>query len=239
MIDLPFDSRQYFKVLYTRMSLSGIDFFDVDHTITRTSSARHFAIQGIKTGVFPKRSLFYIPYYYLYYRYGKISEKSFERLFPVLRGIPKKNLDEISALCFERKLKKAIYEDARELIKNLQADGKKIVLATSSLDIIVKPIARYLEIDDIIATSLQFSGVDLTCTGNFSSAPIFKLEKKLRVSDYVQSHGLTLDQCSFYSDSVHDLPLLEAVGQPVIVNPDPRLKKIALQRSWPVIRFYE
>lgn len=215
----------------------GIDFFDVDHTITRTSSARHFAIQGVKNGIFPLKSLFYIPVYYLYYRYDKITEKSFEKLYPVLQGIQKKSLDEVAMLCFEKKLKNTIYSEVINLIAKLKASGRKVVFATSSLDIIVRPIAQHLEVKDIIATSLEFSGSDLICTGNFTSPPIFKLEKKRRVIEYASEQGFTLDECSFYSDSIHDLPLLEVVGQPITVNPDPRLRKIAVRRGWPVMRF--
>ena len=49
-----------------------------------------------------------------------------------------------------------------------------------------------------------------------------------------QQVGFTLDDATFYTDSITDLPLLERVREPVVVNPDARLRRIAKQRGWPI-----
>ena len=106
------------------------------------------------------------------------------------------------------------------------------MLATSSLDIIVEPLAQYLHVDGVLATSLEFE--DGTCTGRFSGMPMFRREKKERVLSFIAGEGVSAGECSFYSDSIYDLPLLEAVGRPVAVNPDFRLRWIARRRGWPI-----
>ena len=212
-----------------------IDFFDVDHTIIRGSSARHFAMAGVREHVFPLRALFFIPFYYLSYRYGTISVESFERLFPLFRGMARDRLEAISRSSFEQRLKQSIYNDAVVLMSRLKDAGRMVVFATSSLDVIVQPLADYLGIEAVIATSLEFAEEPGLCTGNFAAPPIFGFEKKKRVMDFIRTHGSRPESCSFYTDSIHDLALLEAIGNPVAVNPDPRLKRVARRNGWRVV----
>jgi phosphoserine phosphatase len=55
---------------------------------------------------------------------------------------------------------------------------------------------------------------------------------------FAAEHDVDLSASFFYTDSISDLPLLERVGHPVAVNPDPRLRRLAAARGWPVERFY-
>ena len=97
------------------------------------------------------------------------------------------------------------------------------MLATSSLDIIVEPLAQYLDVDGLLATALEFE--DGTCTGRFQGMPMFRREKTERVLSFLAAQGVRARDCSFFSDSIYDLPLLEAVGTPIAVNPDFRLRQ--------------
>ena len=53
---------------------------------------------------------------------------------------------------------------------------------------------------------------------------------------FAQRHGIDLERSYFYTDSITDLPVLERVGEPRVVNPDPRLRRAAVRRGWPVMR---
>ncbi len=213
----------------------GLDFFDVDHTITRHSTGRHFAIIGIRTGLFPINLLFMIPLYYFYYRFGNLKINFFNREFIFLKGIPQKTFHEIANISFKKRLKKDIYPRAISLIQELKSSGRRVVFATSSPDIVVKPLADYLGIDEVLATSLEFKkGFS---TGRFRNVPLFEHEKKKRVLDYIRSQGFKPADCSFYSDSIHDLPLLKAIGNPIVVNPDLKLNLAARRRGWTIIKF--
>jgi HAD superfamily hydrolase (TIGR01490 family) len=213
----------------------GLVFFDVDHTIIRHSSGRHFAILAIRKRMISLRVLLLIPFFYLYYRFGNMTLSSIRNKYLFFKGLNKSELEELAKRSFRRNIKKTIYPGAVALIRDLQTSGRRVILATSSLDIIVKPLTDYLGIKEILSTSLEFKqGMS---TGRFQGMPLFEREKKRRVLDYIRREGFSPEQCAFYSDSIHDLPLLAAVGTPVVVNPDARLKRIAQRRGWEIIKF--
>jgi HAD superfamily hydrolase (TIGR01490 family) len=213
----------------------GLVFFDVDHTIIRQSSGRHFAVLAIRKRILSLRVLLLLPFFYLYYRFGNMTLNSIRSKYLFFKGMCKAELEELAKRSFRRNIKRTIYPGALALIRELESSGRRVILATSSLDIIVKPLTDYLGIKEILSTSLEFkNGLS---TGRFEGMPLFEREKKRRVLDYIRQEGFTPEQCAFYSDSIHDLPLLAAVGTPVVVNPDSRLKRLAQRRGWEIIKF--
>jgi HAD superfamily hydrolase (TIGR01490 family) len=132
-------------------------------------------------------------------------------------------------------MKGRIYPEVRKMIQDLQGQDRQVVLATSSLDLVVQPLAEDLGIQEVIATTLEF--VDDRCTGRFAGGPLLKEKKKEKVHDFISNHEVGWGECSFYTDSVNDLSLLESVADPVAVNPDRRLRRIAAKRGWRVLEF--
>lgn len=213
--------------------MAGIDFFDVDHTITRRSSGSRYVFLGIRRGLLPWRLLLLLPFYSLTYKLGVFKPREYPEGFPYLAGIRRASLEEIARESFESKLKGDVYGGAVSLIAERRKAGRRVALATSSMDIIVEPLARHLGVDDVLATTLEFR--DGTCTGKIIGLPMFRAEKMSRVMEFISRAGESPADCGFYSDSIYDLPLLEAIGHPVAVNPDFRLRRIAARRSWPII----
>ncbi len=213
--------------------MAGIDFFDVDHTITRRSSGSRFIFQAIRRRVLPLHLLLVVPWYSLTYRYGFFRLRQSPDGFPYLRGLARSSLEQIARVSFEKRLKLDIYAGAVEMLEQCRRAGRRIVLATSSFDIIVQPLAEHLGVDGVLASSLEF--VDGVCTGRITGTAMFRAEKRARVLRYLQEKGEDPGSCSFHSDSIYDLPLLEAVGRPVAVNPDHQLRRIARSRGWQVI----
>jgi len=213
--------------------MAGIDFFDVDHTITRRSSGARFVAVAVRKGVVPRRVLFAMPWYSFTYRLGMFRLKDYKAGFPYLRGISRSMMSQIASESFEKLLKADIYRDAEVLIQERRKNGRMIALASSSLDLIIMPLARFLGITTVIATSLEFE--DDTSTGRVQGVPVFRREKKRRVLELIARQGEDPRECSFYTDSIFDVPLLEAVGNPVAVNPDFRLRKVARQKNWPIL----
>ena len=112
------------------------------------------------------------------------------------------------------------------------ASGDVCAIVTGATHYAARPLSRLLHIDHVIATELECDG-ERRFTGrhvhlNYGAAKIDQSEALAR------AHGVTLADAVFYSDSISDLPLLERVGTPVVVNPDPRLRRVALQRGWPI-----
>jgi HAD superfamily hydrolase (TIGR01490 family) len=212
--------------------MTGIDFFDVDHTLTRRSSGGRFIVAAMRRRVLPRRLLFVLPWYSLTYRLGLFRLRAYEKGFPSMRGITRTTLEEVARESFERALKGDLFPEAVELVQGLRAQGRRVMLATSSLDIIVQPLAEHLHVDGVLATEMEFE--EGACTGRLKGMPMFRREKRERVLAFITGQGVTARECSFFSDSIYDLPLLEAVGTPVAVNPDIRLRHIARRRGWTI-----
>jgi HAD superfamily hydrolase (TIGR01490 family) len=213
--------------------MTGIDFFDVDHTLTRRSSGGRFVSLAMKRKLLPLHLLFVIPWYSMTYKLGFFRLRRYDDGFPYLKGIPRAALEGIAKESFETRLKGDLFEGAVMLVKERHAQGRRVILATSSIDFIVAPLAEHLGVRDILATTLEFDHD--ACTGRVAGLPMFRREKKERVLAFLAAEGVAPKDCSFYSDSIYDLPLLEEVGRPIAVNPDFRLRKIAHERGWSVI----
>ncbi|GAB4364923.1 MAG: HAD family hydrolase [Spirochaetales bacterium] len=211
-------------------------FFDVDHTLTRHSTGRRFAALGVRNGVFPLTALLTMIFYYTCYRLGFVPIRNLDRSFPFLRGKSREELERLAQDTFERWVRKDLYPEAASLIQTLQARGTRVILASSSLDFLVQPLAHHLGVKDYISSSLEF--IDHRSTGNLIGFPAFGAEKKRFVLEFLEQNEGSPEECSFYSDSITDLPLLEAVGHPIAVNPDPRLLRIARKRNWTILKFH-
>jgi HAD superfamily hydrolase (TIGR01490 family) len=215
------------------MSRSDLDFFDVDHTITRRSTVVRFMMQAILRGLAPRRLAAALLWYGIAYRLGILRPRDRDEAFPSLRGVPRGDLEALAAETFREHVRGDLNPRVEELIRHRLAEGRRVVLATSSLDIIVAPLAAHLGVRDVIATTLEFDGG--VATGRVAGRPLFWGEKQRQVLAFIRQAGGDPRRCSFHSDSIYDLPLLEVVGRPVAVNPDLRLRRVAARRGWPII----
>ncbi len=211
-----------------------IAFFDVDHTLLRGSTARHFLLTGIRRRRFPVTSLRFMPIVYLRFWLGRLPGDPADWEFPLLRGMLRSELGELAEASFEA-IRRDIRPQSAALMERLRKEGREVAFATSSLDLIVEPLARYLGVGEVVASRLEFCGQK--ATGRFEGLPLLREEKRRRVLELLASRGIAPESCSFYTDSANDLPLLEAVGEPVAVNPDSRLGRLARERGWRILRF--
>jgi HAD superfamily hydrolase (TIGR01490 family) len=209
-------------------------FFDVDHTIISGSSGAEFLITGVGRGLFPPGALVVIPVVVMRLHLGLLRPGPGGWRLRALAGLSRATLEELGRECLGR-LRARVFPQARAAIGAARARGDRVVLATSSLDLIVRPLADELGVDELIASTLEFDhGV---CTGALAGELPFGERKRDRCLAYLRSCGVEARRCSFYSDSSHDLPLLEAVGRPVAVNPDTALRREARSRGWPTLRW--
>jgi phosphoserine phosphatase len=129
-----------------------------------------------------------------------------------------------------------IYREALDLMAWHRARGRRIYLVSSSPEEVVTPIGGLLGVDDVIATK---SRVD--ATGRYVGELDFYNygpHKAEAMRALARELGIDLADSWAYSDSITDLPMLEAVGHPVPANPDKDLRRVAGDRSWPVVRFH-
>jgi putative phosphoserine phosphatase/1-acylglycerol-3-phosphate O-acyltransferase len=130
----------------------------------------------------------------------------------------------------------AVQPFARPVIDDHRTAGRLLVLATTTPDDMIRPLADRLGFDDLVATRYGVDGdgrYDGTIDGEF----VWGKGKLRAVRAWADDHLVDLDKSWAYSDSYYDAALLGAVGQPVAVNPDPRMMGLALLRRWPVVHF--
>jgi HAD superfamily hydrolase (TIGR01490 family) len=215
------------------MKSARLDFFDVDHTITRRATAGRFMMRAIARGLAPWPIALALPWYGIAYRLGLLRFKDRVDMLNPLRGVPRADLEALARETFEQRVRGDLNPSVERLIRERLAAGRRVVLATSTLDLIVAPLAAHLGVRDVIATTLEFE--DGIATGRVAGRPLFRREKQLAVLAFIREAHDDPRRCSFHSDSINDLPLLEEVGEPVAVNPDFLLRRIATRRGWPII----
>ena len=124
--------------------------------------------------------------------------------------------------------------EATELIAEHRANGDEVVVLSASGQEVVEPIAALVGADRCVATRMgvvdgRYTGaIEYYCYGE---------EKARAARDIAAARGYRLADCRAYSDSITDLPLLEAVGHPTVVNPDRALRREAELRGWPILTF--
>ncbi|HUY66295.1 MAG TPA: HAD-IB family hydrolase [Acidimicrobiales bacterium] len=121
---------------------------------------------------------------------------------------------------------------APEVLAAHKAEGRRLVLATTSPIDMVSPLADALGFDAVIAT--RYAERDARYTGRLDGAFVWGIGKRAAVVRWAADQGVDLGASHAYSDSVFDLPLLLAVGHPHPLNADPRLAMVALARRWPL-----
>lgn len=156
-------------------------------------------------------------------------------LFEAFKGVSRDRLFSLGDEYCERILISHLFPRAVELIEANREAGIEPVLVTGSPDFIVAPLARHLGIAEFAANRFVFSRG--RATGRLAEPVMAGDEKAVWCADYAASHDLELADCWGYADSHYDTSFLAALGHPVAVNPDRRLRAAALSRQWPVIHF--
>jgi HAD superfamily hydrolase (TIGR01490 family) len=129
----------------------------------------------------------------------------------------------------------AIYPEAAALVRQYHFAGTPIVLLSGGMDFLVAPVARALGATRWAAVEPEVKAGVLT--GRLREPLCIDEGKVHWASTVARELGVRLDECTCYTDDAGDLALLELVGEPVAVNPDPRLRREAERRGWPVLDF--
>ncbi len=127
---------------------------------------------------------------------------------------------------------------AHALVESHRRQGHRLVLTTATNRLLTALTAQHLGITDLLATEVEVDAGSGRCTGRTRGTLNMREGKVTRLRAWLVEQGLAaslLDDAVFYSDSLNDLPLLCAVGEPVAVDPDPRLLAQAQTRRWPVL----
>ena len=213
-------------------------FFDMDNTVLRGSSGRLYLKYLRRKGLLSwSRWLAITGQVGLYVAGFTSFPQLMARLMTQVAGADEAEAWRISAAWFDEMLRDYIAPAARERISWHRQQGHQVVIISASTPYAVSPVAHDLGLaNDYLATRLEV--VSGRFTGRLVEPPCYGAGKVTLAQVYSMHHNLNLAASYFYTDSHHDLPLLEAVGRPVAVNPNRKLEGIAAERHWPVERFY-
>ena len=214
--------------------LKTVAFFDVDGTLLKSTIVHYYIWMRFKETPFLLKHLWlvgFLPKIVYYLILDRISRPRFNEVF--YRNYRGMNADEIKALCaemFETYLRPKIFPAAITQIQEHTEQGTAVVFVTGSLDFIVQPIADYLDVESVLAPQLGEQNGQFT--GKLTTVPLIGAEKAKAVQTYAEQHGISLEESYAYGDSQSDLPMLECVGNPVVVNPGKALREKALASNW-------
>lgn len=213
-------------------------FFDLDRTLLRRSSALAlagpFRRRGLITRTALVRAAFWQALFVARGASGEAVRRAAEEGLGVLRGLTPEELRGIVGDAIEPVLRPLVYREPVELAGQHRGRGEPVYIVSAALQEIVDELARDLAFDGALGTVAEV--VDGVYTGRTQRA-LHAGEKARAVRELAGRDGLDLAASTAYSDSHTDLPFLEAVGHPVAVNPDRRLRRVAAERGWPVLRF--
>ena len=219
---------------------SAAAFFDVDNTLMRGASIYHFARGLAERKMFGPRDLLRLAWGQLAFRLrgAENADHIDAAREAALAFVAGHRVDDIVALgeeIYDDRMADRIWEGARELTQQHLHAGQRVWLVTATPVELANILARRLGLTGALGTVAETS--DGVYTGRLVGGLLHGQAKAAAVRALAEREGLDLSRSSAYSDSTNDLPMLELVGHPNVVNPDGDLLRQARSRNWPVHDF--
>jgi HAD superfamily hydrolase (TIGR01490 family) len=218
---------------------SAAAFFDLDKTIIAKSSVLAFGKSLYREGLLSRRAIVRSAYAQVIFMLVGADEEKMEKLrgamLDMIRGW---NRDEVASIvreALDEVVTPIIFSEALDLIEEHQKAGRLVVIVSSAPEEVVRPLGEFLGVDDVIATRPEVDEL-----GNYTGELAYYgygPYKAEAIQALAGRDGLDLSASYAYSDSVTDEPMLRAVGNPVAVNPDRDLARVARDEGWPIMKF--
>jgi HAD superfamily hydrolase (TIGR01490 family) len=212
-------------------------FFDLDKTLIPGSSLFLLARGMYDRDVFRVRDILRFGYGQMIFRlsgeHHRGMEMSRQSTLDFVCGRDQRELIEWGKEIAEERILPRVYEDIVKVIDGHRQRGDLTFLVTAAPIELADTIAEALDMTGAVGTVSEVDGNGYY-TGRLVGPVMHGPEKGKAVVEVAAERGIDLAECHAYSDSVNDLPLLEAVGHPHAVNPDPEVRRIAMARGWPV-----
>jgi HAD superfamily hydrolase (TIGR01490 family) len=213
-------------------------FFDLDKTVIARSSTLAFSRPFYQGGLINRRAVLKSAYAQFVYLVGGADHDQMERMRAYLSamctGWDVQQVKDIVAETLHELIDPIVYDEAVGLIEEHHAAGRDVVIVSSSGAEVVEPIGALLGADRVVATRMVVEDGKYTGEIDYYAYAEAKADA---IRALAQSQGYDLAESYAYSDSVTDVPMLEAVGHPYAVNPDRGLRREAAARHWPVLVF--
>jgi HAD superfamily hydrolase (TIGR01490 family) len=212
-------------------------FFDLDRTLMAGSSGIYFARAAFESGMISRRRLARDLAENLRFRLqGSTDERADavrKRVGEMIAGVPVRELERLTPRVLVGVLPR-IYPQMLQRAYDHQEDGTPIYIVTAALQEMADVLARVLVFDGGIGSRLEVQ--DGIYTGRAGGPFNYREGKVASIAQLAEREGFDLSASYAYSDSESDLPMLRAVGHPVVVNPDAELTQIAKAEGWEIVR---
>jgi HAD superfamily hydrolase (TIGR01490 family) len=212
-------------------------FFDMDKTLICENSASLYMKYRYQRGEIGGLDLLKGLGAYLQYKIGVLDIRNWTLSMMVqFKGQSEAELEKEALEWFDDMVVETLYPEAERLVREHEAAGHVVAIVTGATKFVVRPLAARLGIEHLLYTRLEVE--DGVFTGRVVEPICFEEGKIYWLQQFIEEHGIDLAKSWFYTDSITDRPLMDIVGHPVAVNPDPLLYREAVNRCWPV-RFFE
>ncbi|NLE07542.1 MAG: HAD-IB family hydrolase [Parcubacteria group bacterium] len=211
--------------------------FDVDGTILKGQSQKLFLNYMFKEKYISLFGFIKLNLWFIFYKLDFIKNPlpAINYAYSFLKG---KSISEIENLInnfFNSILKKYIFKEVIEIINDHLKNGRKVILVSNSVDILIKKIAEYLNVSDFISTKLEVQNDRYT--GKIIGSMMYGENKIKAVEQYAQKNNISLNNSWSYADHYSDIPLLLKTTYVFVVNPSKKLQQIATEKNWQVLQF--
>jgi HAD superfamily hydrolase (TIGR01490 family) len=214
-------------------------FFDLDKTIISRSSSLALSRPMYRAGMVSRSQLLRGAYAQMVYLLVGADERKMERLkegmLALTKGWDRAQVEHLVQDVLLDVIDPYVYQEALDLMELHRSEGRQIYIVSSSPEEIVRPLARHFGVAGVIATRAEV-GADGKYTGELAFYS-YGEGKADAIRELAQRIGIDLSASYAYSDSSTDIPMLEAVGNPVAVNPDRDLRRHAEVEAWQVRDF--
>jgi HAD superfamily hydrolase (TIGR01490 family) len=215
-------------------------FFDVDNTLMRGASIYHFAKGLAARRMFGPADLARITWSQVMFRLRGSEnadhiDAAKQAALAFVAGYQVADIVALGEQIYDESMAERIWAGTRALTERHLQAGQRVWLVTATPVELAAILARRLRLTGALGT--QAEAVDGVYTGRLVGGLLHGQAKASAIAALASREGLDLSRCSAYSDSVNDLPMLELVGHPNVVNPDADLLRAARSRDWPVYDF--
>ena len=212
--------------------------FDLDNTLIGGDSDYLWGEFLCDEGIISDRQSFEKKndYFYQQYELGSLDIYAWaEFSFEILSHYSINELEAFHLKFMAQKIEPIFLKKAQDCINNHKENGDTVLVITASNTFVTAPIVKRYGINHLLATEPEI--VSGRYTGKVSGIPCFKSGKIENLMPWLERNGESLKDSTFYSDSHNDLPLLELVDNPVAVNADKILAKIAQTKGWDILNW--
>ena len=208
--------------------------FDMDRTLVRRETASLYVRYQREIGEAGWRDSARVAWWVFQYTMGVIDAPVVA--LRALKSLAGMRETVMAARCedwFRRYVETHVCDLGRVAVERHRALGDVLAIVTGATRYAALPLARRLRIPHVVSSELEIDA-EGKFTGRVVEPLCYGAGKVTRTEIFAAKLGFRLEEATFYSDSFTDLPLLERVREPIVINPDPRLARIAKKRGWPV-----